>query len=80
MPNDNQWTRNQTFEGKLLRAALSILRDKGKEMPMRDLVPEIEEIVKPEDWALKRFPSGAVQWKITLSFVSAYCVKVGWLV
>jgi len=80
MPNDNQWTRNQTFEGKLLRAALSILRDKGKEMPMRDLVPEIEEIVKPEDWALKRFPSGAVKWKITLSFASMGCVKVGWLI
>jgi restriction system protein len=80
MPNDNQWTRNQAFEGKLIRAALSILRDNGKEMPMRDLVPKVEEIVKPEDWALKRFPSGAVKWRIALSFVSAYCVKAGWLI
>ena len=80
MPNDKQFARSQVFDGKLLRAALSILRDNGKEMPMRDLVPKVEEIVKPEDWALKRYPSGAVRWKITLSFVSAYCVKAGWLI
>jgi len=80
MPNDKQFPRGQVFDGKLLRAALSILRDNGKEMPMRDLVSKVEEIVKPEDWALKRYPSGAVRWKITLSFVSAYCVKAGWLI
>jgi restriction system protein len=80
MPDDKQFARSQVFDGKLLRAALSILRDNGKEMPMRDLVPKVEEIVKPEDWALKRYPSGAVRWKITLSFVSAYCVKAGWLI
>ena len=80
MPNDKQFARSQVFDGKLLRAALSILRDNGKEMPMRDLVPKVEEIVKPEDWALKRFPSGAVKWRIMLSFDSAYCVKAGWLI
>ena len=80
MPNDNQFTPKQAFEGKLIRAALSVLRDNGKEMPMRDLVPKVEEIVKPEDWALKRFPSGAVKWKIGLSFASMGCIKVGWLI
>jgi len=70
MPNDNQWNRRQVLEGKLLRAVLTILRDKGKEMPRRDIVPKVEEIVKPDDkW-----------WRTALGFVSAYCVKAGWLI
>ncbi len=80
MPNDCQWTRNQILEEKLIRATLSILRDNGKEMPRRDLVAKVKEIVKPEDWALKRYPSGAVRWKTDLSFASTYCGEAGWLI
>ncbi len=66
---------------KLMYAALSTLRDHGKEMPGRDLLREVEKQVDLSDWAKARFEkTGYVRWESVLHFFSIDCVKAGYLV
>ena len=81
MPNDKELAPSQKLAAKLIHAALSILRDNGKEMPLRDLVAKIEKIVKLDDWARERYEkSGYIRWVSILHFFSIDCVKAGYLV
>jgi hypothetical protein len=45
MANEKKLSRSQALAAKILYAALSILRDSGKEMPMRDLMSRVEQEV-----------------------------------
>jgi restriction system protein len=81
MPNDRQLAPTRALAARLIHAALSILRDNGKEMPMRDLVAKVEKAVKLDDWARERYPrSGYVRWETILHFFSIDCVKAGYLI
>lgn len=67
MPNDRQLPPSRALAAKLIHAALSILRDNGKEMPMRDLMAKVEKTVKLDDWARERYEkSGYVRWESIL--------------
>lgn len=65
----------------LIHVAMRILRDNGKEMPIRDVMARVEKEVELSDWARERFEkSGYVRWQSILHFYSIDCVKAGYLV
>ncbi len=81
MPSEKKLAPTRALAEKLIHAAFSILRDNGKEMPIRDLLEKVEKAVKLDDWARERFEkSGYVRWESILHFVSIDCVKAGYLV
>lgn len=81
MPNDKQLAPSRALAAKLIHTALLILRDNGKEMPMRDLMAKVGKAVKLDDWACERYEkSGGVRWQSILQFFSIDCVKAGYLV
>jgi restriction system protein len=81
MTNDRKLAPSRALAAKVIHAALSILRDNGKEMPIRDLLAKVEKVVKLDDWARERYEkSGYVRWESILHFFSIDCVKAGYLV
>jgi restriction system protein len=73
--------RSRALAAKLTYAALSILRDNGKEMPMRELMSKVEQQVKLDDWDKERYEkSGYVRWESILHFFSIDCIKAGYLI
>lgn len=81
MRNDRKLAPSRALAAKVIHAALSILRDNGKEMPIRDLLAKVEKVVKLDDWARERYEkSGYVRWESILHFFSIDCVKAGYLV
>jgi restriction system protein len=81
MPSERKLAPSRALAAKLIHAALSILRDNGKEMPMRDLMAKVEKAVNLDEWARERYEkSGYVRWESILHFFSIDCVKAGYLV
>ena len=81
MANEKKISRSRALATKVLYAALSILRDSGKEMPMRDLMSRVEQEVDLENWDKERYEkSGYVRWESILHFFSIDCVKAGYLI
>ncbi len=81
MKNDDKPSPSRELGAKVIHAALSILRDNGKEMPLRGLRAKIEETVKLDSWALERHEkSGYARWESFLHFYSIECQKAGYLV
>jgi restriction system protein len=81
MSNDKKLSRSRTLAAKLIYAALSILRDNGKEMPMRDLLSKVGQRVELDDWDKVRYEkSGSVRWESILHFSSICCIKAGYIV
>lgn len=81
MTKDRELSRSRALAAKVIYAALSILRDNGKEMPIRDLIEKVEKSVKLDDWARERYEkSRYVRWESILHFYSIGCVKAGQLV
>lgn len=81
MANDKQLAPSRALAAKVIYSALTILRDNGKEMPMRDLMAKVEKSVELDEWALKRYEkSGYIRWESILHFFSIDCVKAGYLV
>lgn len=76
-----QLSRSRALAAKLIHAALSILRDNGKEMAMRDLMTKVEKKVELNDWDKARYEkTGYVRWESMLHFFSIDCVKAGYLI
>ncbi len=81
MATDKKLARSRALAAKLIHAALSILRNNGKEMPMRDLMAKVEKQVHLDDWAKARYErTGYVRWESILHFFSIDCVKAGYLI
>ena len=81
MNDQKKPSRSLALAVKLIYAALSILRDSGKEMRMRDLLAKVEKQVKLDDWDKARYEkSGYVRWESILHFYSIDCIKAGFLV
>ena len=81
MPSERKLAPSRALAAKLIHAALSILRDNGKEMQMRDLMAKVEKTVKLDDWARERYEkSGYVRWESILHFFRIDCVKAGYLI
>lgn len=81
MSNNKKLSRSRALAAKLIYQALSILRDHGKEMPMRELMTQVEQQVELEEWDKARYEkSGAIRWESILHFFSIDCIKAGFLV
>jgi restriction system protein len=81
MTTQKKLSPSRALAAKVIYAALSILRDQGKEMPGRDLVNKVEKAVDLDDWAMARYEkTGYVRWESILHFFSIDCVKAGYLV
>lgn len=81
MSGTKKLSRSHALAAKLTHAALSILRDNGKEMAMRELLDKVKASVALEEWDKERYEkSGYVRWESILHFFSIDCVKAGYLV
>lgn len=71
----------RALAAKVIYAGLSILRDNGKELPIRDLMQKVEKNVGLDDWAKERYEkTGYVRWESIFHFYSIDCVKAGFLI
>jgi restriction system protein len=74
-------SRSHALAAKVIYAALTILRDNGKEMPIRDLIKRIEEQTPLDEWDKQRYEkSGYVRWESIFHFFSIDCIKAGYLI
>lgn len=81
MTEEKKLSRSRALASKVIFSALSILRDSGKEMPMRDLMARVEQDVDLDDWDKERYEkSGYIRWESILHFFSIDCVKAGYLI
>jgi restriction system protein len=71
----------RALAARVIYAGLSILRDNGKELPVRDLMEKIEKTVSLDAWAKERYEkTGYVRWESIFHFYSIDCVKAGWVI
>ena len=71
----------RALAAKVIYAGLSILRDNGKELPVRDLMEKIEKAISLDAWAKERYEkTGYVRWESIFHFYSIDCVKAGWVI
>ena len=74
-------SKSRALAVKVIYAALSILKEKGGELPGRVVIDEVGKRVELDDWAKARYEkTGYVRWESILHFFSVDCVKAGWLV
>lgn len=72
---------SRELAAKLIYAALSILRDNAKELPMRELMAKVEKKVELNNWAKERYEkTGYIRWEAIFHFFSIDCVKAGYLI
>jgi restriction system protein len=81
MTENKKLSPTKALAAKLIYAALTILHDNEKEMPMRELVEKIENTVELNEWEKERYEkSGYIRWKSILHFYSIDLVKAGFLI
>jgi restriction system protein len=81
MSGQRKLSPTRSLAAKLIYAALTILRDNAKELPIRELLEKVERKVELDTWAKERYEkTGYVRWESILHFYSIDCVKAGYLV
>ena len=71
MPNEKKPGKSRALAAKVIYAAMGILRDNAREMPMRELMARVENEVELSDWAKERYEkSGYIRWESILHFFS----------
>ena len=81
MTSPKKLSPTRVLAAKVIYAGLSILRDNGKELPVRDLMEKVEKTVSLDAWAKERYEkTGYVRWESIFHFYSIDCVKAGWVV
>ena len=74
-------SRSSALAAKTLFAAFQILKEKGGELPGREVIAEVGKRVELDDWARGSLPnSGNVRWQSVLHFYTIDAVKAGFLV
>jgi restriction system protein len=62
-------------------AALEILKERGGQLPGREVIAEVEKRVTLDEWARATYEkSGYVRWQSILHFFSIDCIKAGYLI
>ncbi len=81
MTNPKKVSPTRALAAKVIYAGMSILRDNGKELPVKDLMEKIEKTVSLDAWAKERYEkTGYVRWGSIFHFYSIDCVKAGWVI
>ena len=71
----------RALAARVIYAGLTILRDSGKELPVRDLMGKVERKLSLDAWAKERYEkTGYVGWESIFHFYSIDCVKAGYLI
>ena len=74
-------SRSSALAAKTLFAAFQILKEKGGELPGREVIAEVGKRVELDDWARGSLPnSGNVRWQSVLHFYTIDAVKAGFMV
>jgi restriction system protein len=74
-------SRSRDLAARTIHAGLTILRDNGKQMRMRDLLVKIEKTIPLDDWAKERYAkTGYVRWESIFHFFSIDCMKAGYII
>jgi restriction system protein len=74
-------SKSRALAVKVIYAALTILKEKGGELPGRTVIDEVGKRVELDVWAKARYEkTGYIRWESILHFFSVDCVKAGWLV
>jgi restriction system protein len=73
-------SRTHAIAKTVLFAALEVLKEKGGELPGKEVFEEVEQRVELDDWAKGNLPkSGYIRWESILHFYSIDAVKAGYL-
>jgi restriction system protein len=73
-------SRTHALAAKVLFAAFQVLKEKGGELPGREVIDEIERRVQLDEWAKETYAkTGYVRWQSILHFFSIDAVKAGFL-
>ncbi|MFQ5411237.1 MAG: restriction endonuclease [Phycisphaerae bacterium] len=81
MPNEKKPSKSREIAIEVIYAAMSILSENGREMPLRELMKRVEKHVVLSDWAKERYEkSGYIRWESILHFYSIDCVKAGYII
>jgi len=74
-------SRSRELATKVLFAALSVLKEKGGELPGREVITEVEKRTSLDEWAKEVYEkSGYVRWHSILHFFSIDAIKAGYLI
>lgn len=74
-------SRSAVTAAKTIYAALTILRDNGRELPVRELLTRVEKQVEFDDWERAPYQGTAnIRWHWILYFYSIDCTKAGFLI
>ena len=73
--------RSRAVAAKVIFAAFQVLKEKGGELPGREVINEVEKRVHLDDWAKERYAkTGYVRWQSILHFFTIDCIKAGFLI
>jgi restriction system protein len=66
---------------KTIFTAFNIIKDNHNEMPIKDLLKEIEKKISFTEWEKERYEkSGYIRWQSIFHFYSIDCIKAGYLI
>jgi restriction system protein len=81
MTTQKKLSPSRALAAKVIYSGLTILRENGKELPIRDLLEKVEEKVELDNWAKERYEkTGYIRWVSMFHFFSIDCVKAGYLI
>jgi restriction system protein len=81
MTSNKKLSPTRALAAKVIYAGLSILRENGKELPIRDLMEKVRKQVDLDAWAKEQYEkTGYVRWESIFHFFSIDCVKAGYLI
>ena len=74
-------SRSRELAAKVLFAALGVIKEKGGELPGREVIREVENRTSLDEWAKEVYEkSGYVRWQSILHFFSIDAIKAGYLI
>jgi hypothetical protein len=72
-------SRRKELGAKVIYAAFQFLKERGGEVPSKDVINELEKRLTLDNWAKETLGSGVVRWKAILNIFSIDCKKAGFL-
>ena len=73
-------SNSRQVASKTVYAALNILKENDGQLPGREVINRIREIVDFNDWELKQYEkTGNIRWESILHFYTIDCIKAGFL-
>src|ERR1700753_3136154 len=79
--SENKPAKSKELSPKLIYAAATILKERGGELPAREVMDEVEKRLPLDEWARERYEkTDMVRWQVIRRFMSLYATKAGFLV